>query len=66
MVYDLMEPPRGALSPDDDLAWAMENMERYACDRLVVVSQDGQFLGFVSHDRIFARYRKLVRETSDF
>ena len=66
LVYDLMEAPRGVMSPEDDLSWAMENLERYGFEKLPVVDRNGVFLGFVSHDRIFKKYRKLVMESSEF
>ena len=66
VVYDLMETPRGVLSTDDDLAWAMENMERHDMRDLPVLNKQGKFLGFVSYNTIFRKYRRLVKESESF
>ena len=66
VVYDLMETPRGVLSTDDDLAWAMENMERHDMKDLPVLNKQGKFLGFVSYNTIFRKYRRLVKESDSF
>lgn len=66
VAYDLMETPRGVLSTDDDLAWAVENMERHDMKDLPVVNRHGRFVGFVSYNTIFRKYRNLVRETESF
>lgn len=66
VVYDLMETPRGVLSTDDDLAWAMENMERHDVKDLPVLNKQGKFLGFVSYNTIFRKYRRLVKESDSF
>ena len=66
VVYDLMETPRGVLSTDDDLAWAVENMERHDMRDLPVVNRNGRFIGFVSYNTVFRKYRNLVRETESF
>ena len=66
VVYDLMETPRGILSTDDDLAWAVENMERHDMRDLPVVNRNGRFIGFVSYNTVFRKYRNLVRETESF
>ena len=66
LIFDLMVPPRVTLSSDDDLAWAMTNIERYGMNYLPVRDQDGKFAGFISKSSIFARYRQSVREADSF
>ena len=66
LIFDLMVPPRVTLSADDDLAWAMTNIERYGVNYLPVRDQDGKFAGFISKSSIFARYRQSVREADSF
>ena len=58
--------PPGVLSTDDDLAWAMENMERHDMRDLPVLNKQGKFLGFVSYNTIFRKYRRLVKESESF
>ncbi|MBR7104338.1 MAG: chloride channel protein [Lentisphaeria bacterium] len=66
LIFDLMVPPRVTLSSDDDLAWAMTNIERYGVNYLPVRDQDGKFMGFISKSSIFSRYRQSVREADTF
>ena len=66
VVLDLMELPRGIVSPDDDLAEAMRNFEKFNLKYLPVCDQHGLFHGFVSKASIFAKYRKMVREADAF
>ena len=66
VVYDLMETPKGVLSADDDLAWAVENMERHDMRDLPVINRNGRFMGFVSYNTIFHKYRNLVKESTTF
>ncbi|MCQ2378126.1 MAG: chloride channel protein, partial [Victivallaceae bacterium] len=66
VVFDLMKKIRGAVSPDDDLAGAMEKMEKFRFDFLPVVSDGGIYRGFIFRKEIFEQYRKLVRETQSF
>ena len=66
LIFDLMVPPRVTLSADDDMAWAMTNIERYGMNHLPVRDQDGKFAGFISKSSIFARYRQSVREADSF
>ncbi len=66
LIFDVMEPPFGMVSVDDDLGWAMGNLDRYDLRELPVADADGVFRGFVSRDTIFAKYRSLVRESDDF
>ncbi|MBO5791536.1 MAG: chloride channel protein, partial [Lentisphaeria bacterium] len=61
LIYDLMESPHGLLSPDDDLAWAMANFDRYNVKYLPVCSSGGKFEGFISREEIFSKYRRIVR-----
>ncbi len=65
VVFDLMEPPRGIVSINDDLACVMEHFER--CDRpyLPVYSENGKFAGFVFKDICLAKYRELIRKSDD-
>ena len=66
IVYDVMEPPLGMVSCDDDLGWAMKNLDRFDLRYLPVRDAEGKFHGFVSRDAIFAKYRALVRESGSF
>ena len=66
LIFDLMVPPRVTLSTDDDLAWAMTNIERYGVSHLPVRDQNGKFAGFISKSSIFSRYRQSVRDTDTF
>ena len=66
LIFDLMVPPRITLSTDDDLAWAMTNIERYGVSHLPVRDQNGKFAGFISKSSIFSRYRQSVRDSDSF
>ena len=66
LIYDIMETPRGLLSPEDDLAWAMANFDRYDVKYLPVCGSGGKFEGFVSREAIFSKYRRVVREADSF
>ena len=66
LVFDLMKKIRGSVSPDDDLAGAMEKMEKFRFDFLPVVSEEGFYRGFIFRKEIFEQYRKLVREAQSF
>ena len=66
LIFDLMVPPRVVLSTDDDLSWAMTNIERYGVNYLPVRDQDGKFAGFISKSSIFSRYRQSVRDADSF
>ncbi|MDD3886638.1 MAG: chloride channel protein [Victivallaceae bacterium] len=66
LACDLMVPPRGMLSPDDDLALAMKYFDQYNSAFLPVCDKDGLFHGFVSKEKVFAKYRSMVREADAF
>ena len=66
LVFDLMETPRGMVSVDDDLAWAITNLERYDLKYLPALDKDGKFAGFVSRNQIFLRCRQLIRDADTF
>ena len=66
LVIDLMEQPAGVVSPDDDLAKAMANFERFNLKYLPVCDENGIFHGFLAKAPIFAKYREMVRETDNF
>ncbi len=66
LVMDLMESPVGTVSPDDDLARAMANFEKFNLEYLPVCDDAGIFHGFIAKAPIFARYRKMVREANSF
>ena len=66
LIYDLMESPHGLLSPDDDLAWAMANFDRYNVKYLPVCSSGGKFEGFISREEIFSKYRRIVRDADSY
>ena len=66
LIYDMMETPHGILSPDDDLAWAMANFDRYNVKYLPVCSGGGKFEGFISREEIFSKYRRIVRDGDSY
>ncbi|MBE6385242.1 MAG: chloride channel protein [Lentisphaerae bacterium] len=66
LIYDMMETPHGLLSPDDDLAWAMANFDRYNAKHLPVCAPGGKFEGFISREDIFSKYRRLVQEADNY
>ena len=66
LIYDMMETPHGLLSPDDDLAWAMANFDRYNVKHLPVCAPGGKFEGFVSREEIFSKYRTLVKDADSY
>ena len=66
LIYDMMETPHGLLSPDDDLAWAMANFDRYNVKYLPVCSTGGKFEGFISREEIFSKYRRIVRDGDSY
>ena len=66
VVFDLMEPPLGIVSPDDDLAWALANFEKHNLAYLPVCDASGTFHGFIAKASIFNRYRRMVRESDSF
>lgn len=59
-VEELMDPPLGLLTPDDDLNKALLNMEIYSLKNLPVADKEtGRFLGIISKDIIFDKYRTM-------
>lgn len=66
LVFDLMESPRWTLCEDDDLARAMNLLERSGQSHLPVKNIHGKFMGFVSGTDIFKLYRGLVREADSY
>ena len=66
LIFDLMIPPKGMVSADDNLAWAMTNIEQYNIGHIPVRDNEGKFAGFISKSAIFARYRQSVREADSF
>jgi len=66
LAFDLMTPPQGVLSPDDDFDTAMQSFEKYHEEHLPVCEPDGRFLGFVDKATVFDQYRELVREKELF
>lgn len=66
LIYDLMETPHGLLAPDDDLAWAMANFDRYNVKYLPVCAPEGKFEGFISREDIFSKYRRVVRDADSY
>ncbi len=66
VVFDLMDPPLGMVSPDDDLGWAMANFEKYNLKYLPVCDANGIFHGFIAKATIFAKYRRMVSEVDSF
>ena len=66
LVFDLMAKPRCTISIDDNLASAMEYLERFKLDYLPVNKKDGSFSGFVSRSDIFKLYRSLIRDADRY
>ena len=66
LVFDLMEAPRVFLSPEDDLARAMEEFDLCHVEYLPVNDAEGRFVGFVSRKACFGKYRRMVREADTF
>ncbi len=66
VVFDLMKKVRSSVLIDDDLACAMEKMEKYQFEFLPVIDEENLFRGFVFRNEIFEQYRKLVREAQFF
>ncbi|MCQ2352747.1 MAG: chloride channel protein [Victivallaceae bacterium] len=66
VVFDLMKKVRSSVLIDDDLACAMEKMEKYQFEFLPVIDEENIFRGFVFRNEIFEQYRKLVREAQFF
>ncbi|MGI5923000.1 MAG: chloride channel protein [Lentisphaeria bacterium] len=66
LIFDLMDPPLGILSPDDDLVKAMNSFDKYNLRYLPVCAKTGKFSGFVERTPIFARYRRMISETESF
>ena len=66
LVFDLMAKPRCTISIDDNLASAMEYLERFKLDYLPVNKKDGSFAGFVSRSDIFKLYRSLIRDADRY
>ncbi len=63
LVYDIMDEPPTVLTPDDDLARALASMDLFKADMLPVCnSQTREFMGFVSKEAVFSKYRDMVRE----
>ncbi len=57
-VEEMMDPPLGTLNPEDNLATALERMEEHHLNALPVVSREGaHFLGIVTKDNLFEKYR---------
>ena len=66
LIYDVMENPPEILNPDDDLAKAMVAFDLYHAEVLPVCDSKGIFMGFLEKDRIFNKYRRMVKEADNF
>ncbi|MBQ6472649.1 MAG: chloride channel protein [Victivallales bacterium] len=56
-VAELMDPPLGCVTPDEDLSQALQKMERHDLKILPVTDAGGHFLGFLTKEALFAKYR---------
>ncbi|MEG2076827.1 MAG: CBS domain-containing protein, partial [Victivallaceae bacterium] len=66
LVFDMMEPPRGAINIDDNMLDAINQFERYDLDYLPVCNGENIFQGFISRGACFDKYRRLIREENNF
>ncbi len=66
VAFDLMESPDGMVTPDNDLAQAMANFEKFDLTHLPVCDASGEFQGFLARETIFSRYRRMVKEADAF
>jgi len=66
LIFDLMDPPLGMLSPEDDLVKAMNYFDKYSLKYLPVCAKTGKFCGFIERTPIFTRYRRMISETESF
>ncbi|MDD2479374.1 MAG: chloride channel protein [Victivallaceae bacterium] len=65
LAFDLMDEPVETLSQDDDLADAMSAFDASAVEHLPVCNK-GVFIGFLHKDRLWAKYRSLIKESNNF
>jgi CIC family chloride channel protein len=63
---DLLEPAPEVLLLGDSLQVVLEKMEKGNAWLLPVLSEQGQYLGFVSKTAIFTKYRAMLRRQADF
>ena len=61
----LMEKPAAVLSHDTPMASVMQTFERTQADWLPVVDADNRLAGYISRQRLFTHYRKMVADMSN-
>jgi CIC family chloride channel protein len=61
-VRALMQPPPAVVGPTDSVEHSLELLERTASPALPVCDEEGNYLGFIVHASILARYRRELIE----
>jgi CIC family chloride channel protein len=64
MVEELMQTPAEVIDLHEKMEHVLEIFEQTAAWNLPV-TDNGQYLGFISRSKIFSSYRKLLQEVSD-
>lgn len=61
----LMQKPRGLLRTDMSMQAVMETFEQSDAGTLSVTDADGRFVGFIQKSRLYAAYRKVMKDFSE-
>jgi CIC family chloride channel protein len=61
----LMQPPVAILGDQQPMAQVMHTFEKTQADHLPVIDRDGHLRGYISRQRMFTQYRKMVADMSD-
>jgi CIC family chloride channel protein len=60
----LMVEPKATLSESTPMAEVMQTFDRTRADWLPVVDPDTRLLGYISRQRVYTMYRKMVADIS--
>jgi len=64
-AQQLMQPPVAILSERQPMSQVMHTFEKTHADHLPVIDGDGHLRGYISRQRMFTQYRKMVADMSD-
>jgi CIC family chloride channel protein len=63
-VSDVMSPIQATVSPGDQMVEVMHQFESTNTNNLPVINMDGTLEGYISRNRTYSLYRKIVSDYS--
>jgi len=65
MVSQLMQQPKETVAESDIMEEVMTKFDRSNAEYLPVISDDGTLTGYISRERVYSMYRKMVADMSE-